>query len=73
VGYTFFCCLLFLTIPFRPIISTGIGPIFAKYYAGLMEQNGCVDDRSEISFSMPEGTLPWRPIFVGIIHGIAFR
>jgi len=24
-----------------------------------------VDDQSEISFSIPEGALPWQPIFVG--------
>jgi len=27
-----------------------------------------VDDQSEISFSIPQGTLPWQPIFVGFIH-----
>jgi len=27
-----------------------------------------VDDQSEISFSMPQGTLPWYPIFVAFIR-----
>ena len=26
-----------------------------------------VDERSEVSFSIPEWTLPWQPIFVGFI------
>jgi len=25
-----------------------------------------VDDQSEISFTIPQGMLPWQPIFVGI-------
>ena len=29
---------------------------------------GCGWDQSEISFSIPQGTLPWQPIFVGFIH-----
>jgi len=27
-----------------------------------------VDDQHEISFSIPQYTLPWQPIFVGMIH-----
>jgi len=26
-----------------------------------------VDELSEVSFSIPQGTLPWQPIFVGFI------
>jgi len=26
-----------------------------------------VDERSEVCFSSPQGTLPWQPIFVGFI------
>jgi len=35
-GYMFCCCFLFLTIPFRSIISKSTGPIFAKF-ARLVE------------------------------------
>jgi len=28
-----------------------------------------VDDQSVVSFSIPQGTLPWQPIFVAFIHG----
>ena len=28
-----------------------------------------VDDQSEISFAIPQGTSPWQPVFVGFIHG----
>ena len=27
-----------------------------------------VDDQSEISFAIPQGMLPWQPVFVGFIH-----
>ena len=27
-----------------------------------------VDDQSEISFLIPQGTLPWQPVFVAFIH-----
>jgi len=32
-----------------------------------------VEDQSEISFSMPQQTLPWQPIFVGFVYGTDFR
>ena len=32
-----------------------------------------VDDQREISFSIPQGPLPWQPIFVGFIHRTDFR
>ena len=32
-----------------------------------------VDNQSEISFSIPEGTMPWQPSFVGSIHRVEFR
>jgi len=32
-----------------------------------------VDYRSEISFSIPQRTLPWQPIVVGFIRKIGFR
>jgi len=32
-----------------------------------------LDDHYEISFSIPQGTLPWQPIFVGLMHRIEFR
>jgi len=31
-----------------------------------------VDDQCEISFSIPQGTLPWKPIFV-VVLGVAVR
>jgi len=31
-----------------------------------------VDDQSEIGVSIPQGTLPWQPIF-GFIHRTEFR
>jgi len=66
----FRCCFLFvtLTILFGPIVSTSTGQIFARF-AELV----AVDDKSEISFSIPQGTLPWQPIFVGFMHRIEFQ
>jgi len=32
-----------------------------------------VNDHSEISFSIPQGTLPWQPIFVVSMHRNEFR
>jgi len=43
----------------RPIISKLTGLIFTKF-AGLVELYAA-DDQSEISFTIPQGTLPWQP------------
>jgi len=32
-----------------------------------------VDDHSEISFSIPPGTLPWKPILIAVHSGVAGR
>ena len=54
-----FCLrFLFLAISVGPIISTSTGPIFTKF-AGTTT----VDKRSQISFSILQGTLPWQPNF----------
>jgi len=63
----FCCCFLFiyllLTIPFRPIIyRTDLRQIFR------VGRTMAVDDQSEVSFSIPQGTLPQQPIFVGFIR-----
>ena len=31
-----------------------------------VDRTTAVDNQSEISFSIPQGTLPWQPIFVGL-------
>jgi len=30
-----------------------------------------VDDQSEISFTILQGTLPWQPIFVGFVAWVS--
>jgi len=66
-SFLYFC----LTIPFRPMI-------FDSYRTDLRQifrvgRTIAVDDQSEISFSIPHGTLPWQPIFVSFIRRTKFR
>jgi len=32
-----------------------------------------VDDESEVSFSIPQGTLPWQPNFVDLVDGCRWK
>jgi len=58
-----------LTIPVGPIISKSTRPTFANFHVG---RTVAVDDQSEVSFSIPQGTLPRQPNFVGFIHTTEF-
>jgi len=35
-------------------------------FAQLQGWSVAVDERSQVSFSIAQGTLPWQPIFVGL-------
>jgi len=41
----------FSTIPFRPIIPTPTGPIFAKFAGFVESRNMAATDQSQMSFS----------------------
>jgi len=64
VGYIF--CSRFLFIYFLTIL---VRPIFSKIYRSDLRQIFSVgrtvgmDNQSEISSSIPQGTLPWQPFF----------
>jgi len=72
-GQATFCCCFFIYfylfilnqlsqhLPRRPCQICRVGRTMA------------LDDHYEISFSIPQGTLPWQPIFVGLMHRIEFR
>jgi len=65
-GGLMFCCFFYkfnnISVIFvRPIISTSTGPIFTEF-AGLVELRPQMNDR-KLFFSIPQGTLPWQPIF----------
>jgi len=49
-----FCQTDYLKIDLRQIIR--------------FDRTMAVVDQPEISFSIPQGTLPWQPIFVGFIN-----
>jgi len=68
-GYMF-CCCLFLTISVRPTISTSTGPIFARF-TGLLDL-WLLMISQKVVFSIPQGTLPRQPKFVGFIHRTEF-
>ena len=65
----FYPCFLFfifiLTIPARPYLS--IYPSDLRYICRT-GRTMSVDDRSDIGFSITQGTLPWQPISVGLVH-----
>ena len=48
----------------RPIISNLATDLYEIFNGG---RTMAVDERSEVSFSITQGMLPWQPIF-GLIH-----
>jgi len=64
----------FLTLLLFPVFNDFFHTSFLKIYRTNVRQifkfgrTMALDDRSKISFSIPQGTLPWQPIFVGLIH-----
>ena len=71
--YAIFCCCFFFyfndsfQICYLNIYTTDLRQIcrFGKTVVA--------DHQSDISFSIPQGTLPWQPIFVGFIRRPEFR
>ena len=56
-----------MTISIRPIISESTGLTDLRHISRV-GRNAALDDESEICFSTPQGTLPWQPIFAGLMH-----
>jgi len=66
-GKLFCCCFLFVFNDFYQanylkVCWTSLQQIFR------VARTVAVDDQSEFSFLISQGTLPWQPIFVGCIH-----
>jgi len=57
-GYIFCFCFLF----FNDCCQTNYVNVYQIFGVGITM---AVDDQSEVSFSVPQGTLPWQPTFVG--------
>ena len=70
-GYTFCCRFLFFDDSRRTsylnIYRTDLRQIFR-----VEGRTNAVDGLSELSFSIPRGTSPWSPVFVGFIRFIRF-
>jgi len=67
-GLVFCCCFLF-----SYHIIDSCQTIYLNIYRTLRQifricRTVFVDDQSEISFSIPQGTLQWRPFSVGFIY-----
>jgi len=72
-GLMFYLCFnfdivkIFLTIPVAQISQNLPEPSLPTCKNG---RTTAVDERSKVSFAIHQGTLPWRPIFVGFVHRI---
>jgi len=47
-------------LPSLPLLN----PALDRRQVFRLGGNAAVDDHSQISFSIPRGTLPWQPVFV---------
>jgi len=64
------------------ILTIRVRPSYHKIYRSYLRQifgvgrTMAADYQSKITFSIPQGTLPWQPVFaagranVGTLHGI---
>ena len=76
-GHMFCFCFLFIylfsTIPITIILRFLFNSL-KIYHMDLhhifrIVRTMAVDDQTEISFSIPQGTLLWQPNFFGLVHG----
>jgi len=71
-------CGLYILLPFLIFNDSCQTNYFNIYRTDLCQifkigRNIVVDDLSESSFSIPQGTMPWQLISVGFIHKTEFR